>query len=183
MKKIIVILILLGSASCLASSDDIDLENCQWKTGLPLSPSTCEYLKSEEIRKKDENERMSQRIHAEIKAEALQAERREAQKKVDLEKAAERKAQEDAIKKSYQDELMREELQEEKELQAQMKVCGKDYNNPKVGMTLARARKCVGDFALSAQVNRQDGIVSIYKGQGLFIRVLNERIISWGYYR
>ena len=49
--------------------------------------------------------------------------------------------------------------------QAQRRACGNDYGKLSVGMTLDRVKQCwprFGWFRLSGEINRADGVVSIY---------------------
>lgn len=49
--------------------------------------------------------------------------------------------------------------------QAQRRDCGSDYEQLRVGMTLDRVKRCWGRFGwfrLTGEVNRADGVVSIY---------------------
>lgn len=63
---------------------------------------------------------------------------------------------------------------------ARKKECGKDFESPRVGMSLERAKHCVGNLKLKAQVNRPDGVLSTYWAGNIFVHVMNGKIVSWG---
>lgn len=59
------------------------------------------------------------------------------------------------------------------------KVCGADYAHPAVGMTLVRARQCVGDLVEVGQVNRADGVATVYRSGRLELVAMGGRIVAW----
>ncbi len=60
--------------------------------------------------------------------------------------------------------------------------CGDDYRQPKIGMSIARAQECVGKFRMTNQINRADGVISTYQGSGMYLHVMDNRVVSWGKY-
>jgi len=58
-------------------------------------------------------------------------------------------------------------------------VCGADYANPQVGMTVARVRSCVGDLVLQGQMNRKDGVASVYRSGRLQLVVMEGKVVAW----
>lgn len=73
----------------------------------------------------------------------------------------------------------KEQQQEATEQAALKKKCGGDYHKPRVGMTLTRARQCVGELYLVSQMNRKDGVISTYRGSGGYIYVMGGKIVMW----
>lgn len=89
-------------------------------------------------------------------------------------------------KKKYEAEAADDERRERiaAKKQAQMieekkALCGDDYGQARIGMTLVRAQQCVGKFKLRSEVNRADGILSTYVSDSTYIYVMNGRIVSW----
>lgn len=60
--------------------------------------------------------------------------------------------------------------------------CGDDYRRPRIGMTVVRAQECVGKFSMTGQINRADGVISTYMGSGMFLHVMDGKVVSWGRY-
>ncbi|EGI75896.1 hypothetical protein [Hylemonella gracilis] len=93
---------------------------------------------------------------------------------------AERQAALQAAQEQRRQELQAQRLANEKETDARQKECGGDYGTPRVGMSLERAKYCVGDLRLKGQVNRSDGVVSTYWAGKVYLHVMNGKVVSWG---
>lgn len=126
---------------------------------------------------------------AEAAEAALQAElaTAEAARKADAQRrTAERRAADDAartetaaIERAADQAQQRAESQHQARLKRLQTECGAEFQQPRVGMTLDRARQCVGDLALVSQLNRADGVASVYRAGPLFVTVLQGRVVAW----
>lgn len=87
------------------------------------------------------------------------------------EEAAKRQAERDAAEK--------ERIKKVNSLKAE---CGEDYRRVRVGMQFSRVEKCVGNFHLTSQINRVDGILSTYENKSGFVHVMDGLVVSWGLY-
>lgn len=102
---------------------------------------------------------------------------------------AERQAKSQEEQRQYERDREREEREEQRQQAklkadraARMKQCGDDFGSPRIGMSLARAKECVGNFRLVSEVNRADGVVSTYRTGSMYIHVMGGRISAWGRY-
>jgi hypothetical protein len=59
------------------------------------------------------------------------------------------------------------------------KSCGKYLGVVSVGMSFDLVRKCAGPFELMGQVNRKDGVASVYRAQGGWVHVMGGKVVSW----
>jgi hypothetical protein len=59
------------------------------------------------------------------------------------------------------------------------KACGEDFGMPRVGMTLDRARQCLGYAKLVGQVNRADGVASVYTNGRVQLVVMDGKVVAW----
>jgi len=59
------------------------------------------------------------------------------------------------------------------------KECGEDFGMPRVGMTLQRARQCLGYARLVGQVNRKDGVASVYVNGRVQLIVMDGKVVAW----
>jgi len=59
------------------------------------------------------------------------------------------------------------------------KLCGSDYAKPQVGMTLVRWQECVGDVVQTGQVNRRDGVASVYRSGPVELAVMGGKVVAW----
>lgn len=73
-----------------------------------------------------------------------------------------------------------EELATEEKAEAEKKrVCGADYRKVRIGMDFARVKQCLGEFRLVSEINRTDGVVSVYERGGGLVYVMNGRVTAW----
>jgi hypothetical protein len=150
----------------------------------------CEFLRKHEEKSRAEAE--AQRLMFE-RADAARAEeekkrliakeeqrKRDEQYRIEYQKEeAERKAHQAAWQKE-QDDFERKARQKKAQ---QKKVCGDDYHKPRIGMTLERAKLCIGDIKMSGQLNRADGVVSAYEIPDiLYMHFMDNVVVSWGRY-
>lgn len=59
------------------------------------------------------------------------------------------------------------------------KECGKDYGQIRVGMTLSRAQKCVGEFFLHGQIEGKHGTVDYYTRGDIRLYVKKGKVVAW----
>lgn len=59
------------------------------------------------------------------------------------------------------------------------KACGEDFGVPRVGMTLERAKQCLGYAKLVGQVNRADGVASVYTNGRVQLVVMDGKVVAW----
>lgn len=201
MKRLILLTaVALVSQNCLAEWKPIDedLDNCRWvKTGESMSEKLCNEFRAEVAHDKAVAER--QKLYLERQREdrkneeaTRELERQEKNKQLENDWATEKKANEAANKKEIE-AFEKKERAENKAAQLREKAaqskenaikdkCGVDYKTPQIGMKISRANECVGKFRLSAQINRADGVVSTYEGNGMYLHVMDGHIVSWGKY-
>ncbi|WP_124446106.1 hypothetical protein [Paucibacter sp. KBW04] len=166
-----------------------DLAACRWANGAPIDPVVCDGLRelaardAEKAKRDADTRARGERDEASREAQqlALKAEAEErmqaakARKEGDaywLQQGNEKMA---AEQKKYDSQLAEQARQDKTRRQ----VCGADYAKPTVGMPLARARSCVGELTLVSQVNRNDGVASVYRAGRLQLVVMNEKVVAW----
>ncbi len=203
MKLTAVFLALL--AVTLPAAADNDLVNCVYgSTGLGIAPKVCDLLrqksaedraaKADEVRRHEafaaeraERERAraaaaqgsSERAaKAQAQAAADQAER-DHQAKAKARADAERWAAADAERRAAGDKAMRDieaaEEQHDRRMAKLKRECGADFQAPRVGMSLARAKQCVGDLKLYGQ----NGAASSYRAGPLLVSVVDGKVAKW----
>lgn len=70
---------------------------------------------------------------------------------------------------------------EEQEARAK-KICGADYDNIKVGMSLKRVNDCVGQTTLTGQIQKDGVTISSYRVNNIYLHVKDSRVAAWGKY-
>lgn len=109
---------------------------------------------------------------------ANQAERAR-QADIEAKAAAKAWAAADAERREAGDKALREieaaDQQHERRMAMLQRECGADFQAPRVGMTLARAKRCVGDLKLYGQ----NGTVSAYRAGSLVVRVVDGKLTKW----
>lgn len=185
-----------------------DLANCRWANGGPIKPQVCEYLqraaaheqaaRADATRGAEEAEaRRAALAASESKARAqaqeaaasrVEAAATEAarQRDADAEKArghlaryeAEARERKAAAEK-FNRELAQDEARQSSFIAAKKRACGSDYANPAVGMHIERVRSCVGDLTLVSQLNRRDGVASVYTAGRLHLVVMGGKVVAW----
>lgn len=180
-------LLLSAAASAYAQND---LVNCTWSDGRPMEAKLCAHLADVEqkqaAKKAAQAEAAARNAAADAARQADQA-AADAARQADFERlAAERRAadsaavaQTNAIARAADQAQQRAERQYEARMKQLQAECGADFQTPRVGMTLARARQCVGTLRLVSQVNRVDGVASVYRVGPLLLTVLQDRIVAW----
>lgn len=58
--------------------------------------------------------------------------------------------------------------------------CGDDYRTPRIGMTIERARECLGPMKMVGQLNRSEGVATQYRVGSVWLNVLQGHVIAWG---
>ena len=132
------------------------------------------------------NSRMKSARVIKSQIEMAQAEeKRAAEEKRRTEEAA-RQAAWEANQAKLNREMEAERIADEKaraafsaKIAARKAECGGDFQSPRIGMSLERAKHCVGDLKLKAQVNRSDGVLSTFVVGNLYVHVMNGKIVSW----
>lgn len=59
------------------------------------------------------------------------------------------------------------------------KACGKDYMTPRIGMPIKRALQCLGQFRMSGQVNRKDGVLTTYVNDDAMLQAIDGKLVGW----
>ena len=116
------------------------------------------------------------------KAEAQKAEDQK-QEREEQERIAAHAAEQERINKEMEAERVASEKAQaafSAKLAARKKECGADFETPRIGMTLERAKHCVGSLKLKGQINRPDGVVSTYWAGNIYVHVMSGKIVSWG---
>ena len=189
MKAFVIALATLMSTVVFAAGED--LERCLYNNGIPMDSRVCDLLNKNAARKAEEQVRMRERRERERELANEQRAQDEA-KQQEAQREREAKQAEWQAKEVKQHAIalkaQQEQIQWEKatakaasERTAKQKfICGEDYRSPRVGMTLVRAKECVADFKLKGQINRADGVVSMYMAGQTYLHVMDGTIVSWG---
>lgn len=143
----------------------------------------------EETRRIAEQERLVAEQERMKEQEELQRKVKEQREKEASDRQAKWQDEQNAREEAYRKERVREDREENVRqkraadvVQERKKLCGDDYLTPKIGMSIERAQKCVGNFRLTSQLNRADGVVSTYSAVRTYLHVIDGRIVSWGRY-
>lgn len=175
---------LLSDFASLESSYGAFVSKADGKKSFTVSKKTIALLN---VKTLDANAKMKSARAIKAEVETAQAEQKAAQaeqERVATEKRvaalAEQRAAFQASQEKRQQEIEAQRIADEKEAAARQKACGKDFETPRVGMSLERAKYCVGDLRLKGQVNRSDGVVSTYWAGKVFLHVMNGKVVSWG---
>lgn len=118
----------------------------------------------EQKQAKAEDERQKR----EAKYQQMRADQARQQAEIEAEAAAEERRDRASKKKRDADVA---------ELKAR---CGSDFKTPSIGMAIGRVQECVGPVKLSGQVNRPDGVASVYTYGPLWVNVMAGRVVAWG---
>lgn len=59
------------------------------------------------------------------------------------------------------------------------KECGKDYGQIRVGMSLSRVQKCVGEFFQHGQVKGKHGTIDYYTRGDIHLYVKKGKVVAW----
>lgn len=123
------------------------------------------------------------------KKEAEREAKQKAERQKRIKRAEEYEAKQRAKAEAERQERERKEAAAEKVKEAKIKAlkaeCGKDYHKVRVGMTLKRVEHCTGKFTLSSQLNRSDGVASVYRHCAKYgyscgyLVVMDGKIIAW----
>lgn len=178
------------AAAGVALAGAENLQTCTWPSGAPIEPRLCAKLRDLSDRDRLIAERAQAQADKALATEALrqaEAASQAAARQAVFEAEAAQRRQEDDARRAQTEAIARDvsQAQERAELQheARMKQlraeCGADFQAPRVGMTLARARRCVGDLVLFGQVNRSNGVASVYRAGPLYLTVLGGNIVAW----
>lgn len=136
-------------------------------------------IRREEMHVKYEQEH-AERMQAEEKQALDQkqyAEKRRAEEKA----ATETQEREDAKTEAAYDRADRAAQKKQNAKVAEIKArCGDDYKNPQIGMLLARVKDCVAPVKLVSQINRADGVASLYQSGSLWLNVMQGKVVAWG---
>lgn len=168
-----------------------DLVNCRWENGEVIKPPFCQKLRELAVRDARQIQRQGQRDAENLRIEEERKEqariRQAAEKQRWNAAEEERRLQAEASQKRMAAESAAEEKQERIQAKknadvvaAQKAQCGDDYRAPRIGMTLARAQQCVAKLRLTSEINRADGVVSTYTSGGMYLHVMQGKVVSWG---
>lgn len=187
-----VLLIALFTASLLGNSvaNTLDLSTCTYPSGVTVPADECAVYRQLEERK--------QALAAQHERERQEAREKEVKLQVERDKAAlelrqrheaalkQEREQSDKRLRQYEAQRAIEDKQYE---QAQKRAqaaeaaaratCGDDFKSPRVGMSLERAKQCVGKFKMVAQINRADGVVTTYRGNAGTLHVMQGVVVAW----
>lgn len=134
---------------------------------------------AEEHRKRQAELEEARAVARQMEAEERERRDREAKERFDAEQAK-RKAEQDAMD-AEEERRERAERKKRETAVAEAKArCGRDYKTLTVGMRIERAQECAAPLKLTGQVNRPDGVASIYTAGELWAAVMDGRIIAWG---
>jgi hypothetical protein len=94
----------------------------------------------------------------------------------------EARARNEAEHQAHIKEIELQEAEYEAAIAEQKQICGKDYGEIRVGMTLSRVTQCVGEFDLSGQVKKNGVTLSKYYRDRTYLYVKNGKIVAWDRY-
>lgn len=166
---------------------DNNLENCVYGNGSFMSDSNCKILRRERDREEQarlqaEDNRKAQ-VERRLEQERLEAQKEQARKDADTKFFA-NQAAEKAAREKQSAEWDREDRAAQKRQDtniAEVKArCGSDYKNPGIGMRIERVQECVAPVKMVSQVNRGDGVASLYQYGAAWFNVMSGRVIAWG---
>ena len=186
-----VVAVLITPTSSIARGED--LVNCRFSDGQYIVPKLCDRLRQQDI--EDRNHRAEQKeqlrqqqVVEDERRRKTEEEAAERHKRWDLAEQERKKEQavrqekSDAEYAKYEQDEARREKRVAEETKSKKERCGEDYGAPKIGMTIERAKDCVGNFKLISQLNRADGVVSTYRSGRIHISVMNGKIGAWNSY-
>lgn len=161
---------------------------------IQLDERTCNGLKNyyakqaareEEARiRAEENRRMQEEYEARRQQEIAKKEQERKEddakflEKWRAEQAAEKAAQEAEEARWEREDRAAKEARNDK-ISAMKARCGSDYKNPKIGMSIERVKDCVAPVRITGQVNRADGVASVYSYGALWFNVMEGRVVAW----
>lgn len=126
---------------------------------------------------------VQEREQAQIK---LEQQRKEAEEKYQanraIAEAQRQKAEEEQQKEdeAYERQQIAASKKQNEKTAALKAKCGEDYKNPQIGMSLLRVKECVAPVKLVSQINRVDGVASLYQYGSLWLNVMEGHVIAWG---
>lgn len=199
---------LIAASSLPSWAAGEDLVNCRWPNGDVMKPQVCQYLQQATAREQatrndarriaEENKarRDAQAVASaaaanqarevaasRAMAEAAQAARQEAAEAERAQANLARFEAEDRERKAaaakFEREIAQDEARRSAFVAAKKRTCGAEYAKPSIGMSIERVRSCVGDLTLVSQVNRQDGVASVYTAGRLHLVVMGGKVVAW----
>lgn len=184
--------ILLCLLAGTASAQGPDLDRCIYpSTGIPMDPRVCESLRANQL-KREQDEAEKARVRAAEDAQRAElaatqeASANAARDKRQAADAAKYKIESDARAAAWQAQRDREDAEEARLAAARttrMKECGTDFGRPRVGMTITRAQRCVGDFKLQGELDAPGGgVVQTYVAGHTVLHVAGGTIKAWNRY-
>ena len=69
-------------------------------------------------------------------------------------------------------------IAEQEEARAK-KICGNDFDNIKVGMSLKRVNDCVGETTLTGQIQKDGVTISTYRVNSIYLHVKDGLVAAW----
>jgi hypothetical protein len=144
-------------------------EDKQWRLNEPARQASAAQRAQEAAALKAESDRVQRQRDEETAQQVAAAEKRQQDRIVwDAENLRKQRAELDRMQRS--DENVRAKAQ---------KACGEDFGVPRVGMTLDRAKQCLGYAKLVGQVNRADGVASVYTNGRVQLFVMENKVVAW----
>lgn len=177
--------ILLIASSAMAQTEEPSQSACFFMDRECLGKERI--YKRREARQREEAEQMEKARQSSILRETERREKAEEQQRQSdlryqqyLEERANRQATAEAEEAA---EEKRERIAQKKrdaQISDQKARCGDDYKTPRIGMTVDRIRDCVAPVKLTSQINRADGVASVYVYGSLWANVMGGKVIAWG---
>ena len=161
-------------AQCkLANGKAIEADVCaRWQRALETAISA---ERSQALREERHQYELNTVSEAFLKEQAAAAEKREREAAAAKDRARIDRERQEQAEAEYKARRAEEDRQEA----ALEKACGRDYNQPRVGMTAARADQCVGDLIMKSQINRRDGVVTTYLSGSYYLHVMAGKVVAW----
>lgn len=164
-----------------------DLANCVYSNGVKIPADECAAFNAAEDRKKAfaAKAEASRVENARVESQR-EADRAAEQARLKSEYAARKQADELALAKRQQEFEREQAVQTANDRRAEARrtqvkqMCGADYMTPSIGMSIGRAKECLGRMKLTGQINRKDGVVSTYVGATGYLHVMDGRVVAWG---
>lgn len=184
MKKLIILIVALISASAWAEGED--LENCLYKNGVHIEFRVCELLKAEKaqddlrIKRQADGAEELAALYKQREVDRIEYQAKKAQEQAIVEEKEKKRiaemAHQEAVNKRNREQMARDE---EKEEAVKKRKCGKDYMALRVGMTLERIDQCYEEPAYVTDTVSKGSVVETYRGTFYFIYVQNGRVIGY----
>lgn len=187
MKKILVVMVVSLAAASAQARVEEDLINCIRMNGTSMDAETCRLYRKADPRvykrqlweaspegqavKKAEEDRIA-------REKAERAAKAEEERKKNLAAAQEWKRRDDAEQAKIRRNWKETEEKYESAMRKQEKACGRDYQNPRIGMSYERAEQCLGVLSFHGEILAERGPTDVYKSQWYIVHFRGGKLVA-----